>query len=291
LQNRPPSLRAIAAFEAVARHGSFRKAADELSLTPSALSHAVKALERRLNQRLFNRTAKGAMLTESGISLLTRVRLSLGLLNDAFDSNPARHRERLVISALPSIARKIIVPRLQGLRDALPSVDIELHATTAVESVEGEVDVGIRFGPGGWRGVETSFVAAERHVVVANPRCWPGAPPASPDELKGCDLLHDRESSWRLWLREGGFDPEDFGGGITITDSALIIDAAVAGMGVALARAQLCREELADGRLVRLFERAQPSKSHYWTVWNGSSPKRELIYRFTAWLTRQFPRD
>ena len=285
---RPPSLRSIAAFEAIARHNSFRKAAAELNLTTSALSHSVKALETRLNQQLFDRSPTGIRLTESGISLLARVRLSLGLLSDAFDIHPWQHKETLVVSALPSVARKIIIPNMRQLIAELPSVSFEIRATTAVESVESEVDVAVRFGPGGWRSVETSFVAGEQHILVASPDYWTGDLPDSPDALKSCHLIGDRESSWRRWLEGFGMSPDDFSSTLTITDSALAVDAAVEGLGVSLARAQLSRRELESGRLIRLFERALPAENSYWTVWSGSSPKRGVIHRFTAWLSGQF---
>ena len=130
---RPPSLRSIATFEAVARHGSFGKAAAELNLTTSALSHSVKSLEDRINRRLFHRSAKGVTLTEAGISLLARVRLSLGLLSDALDVAPLNRRELLIVSTLPSIARKLIVPNLDQLVRQLPGISIELHATNLLK--------------------------------------------------------------------------------------------------------------------------------------------------------------
>jgi LysR family glycine cleavage system transcriptional activator len=220
--------------------------------------------------------------------MLARVRLSLGLLSDALDVAPWHHRERLIVSALPSIARKLIIPNLGQLVEDLPGVSLEIHATTAVESVESEVDVALRFGPGGWRGVETRFIAEEELVVVASPQYWPGGRPRSPEDLKGSNLITDRESSWRLWLEAAGLNADDFSSMLRVTDSALVVDAAVEGLGIGLARAQLVRSELERGSLIRLFERALPSVNSYWTVWNGSTPKRAVIQRFNVWISQLF---
>src|SRR6476620_10852798 len=105
---RPPSLRSIAAFEAAARHASFTKAADELNLTPGAISHAIRALEERLGQQLFLRTGRAVKLTPAGQTLAARVRLSLGLLTDAFDAVPWRSRDRLIVSTTYSIGQRIL---------------------------------------------------------------------------------------------------------------------------------------------------------------------------------------
>jgi LysR family glycine cleavage system transcriptional activator len=281
-------LRSIAAFEAVARHGSFHKAADEINLTTSAVSHSIKALETRLNQRLFNRSHGNVSLTEAGISLLARVRLSLELLGDAFGGDPAQQKQRLIVSALPSIARKLIIPKLASLQAEMRCLSIDVHATTSVESVESEVDVAIRFGPAHWRGVESSFIAHEELIAVASPGYWQQPLPQTPAELKAANLICDRESSWRLWLSDVGLSFEDFPSTLKITDSALIVDAAVGGLGVALARRSLVQDELKSAKLIRLFERSLPLENAHWAVWSGSSPNRVSIQRFHRWAVRQF---
>ncbi len=118
---RPPSLRSIAAFEAAARHASFTRAAAELNLTPGAISHAIKALEDRLGQRLFDRKGRGVALTSAGLTLAAKVRVSLGLLSDAFETPPSRGLDRLVVSTTGSIAQKILVPHLARLQEACPA--------------------------------------------------------------------------------------------------------------------------------------------------------------------------
>jgi LysR family transcriptional regulator, glycine cleavage system transcriptional activator len=274
---RPPSLRSIAAFEAAARHASFTKAADELNLTPGAISHAIKALEQRLGQQLFARTGRAVALTEAGRTLAARVRLSLGLLADAFDTAPWRARDRLVISTLASIAERLFLPALDRLQAAAPGMMLDFRCTTMLADFDRDVDLAIRFGPGGWRGVQTRFLGEETLFPVVSPDYNAGDWPATQAELAGHVLIHHPESSWRLWLDPDAADPSRSGNALYIDDSLVAVEAAARGHGIALARGRLVAEDLRAGRLVRLFEREVPAEYDYWAVWSGSSPKLPVI--------------
>jgi DNA-binding transcriptional LysR family regulator len=277
---RPPSLRSIAAFEAAARHASFTRAADELNLTPGAISHAIKALEQRLDRQLFVRDGRKVTLTAEGQILAARVRLSLGLLADAFDTAPWRARDRLVVSTLASVAERILLPRLAELRAAVPGVMLDIRCSPALADFDREVDVAIRFGPGGWRGLQSRFLGAETLFPVASPEYNGGRFPADQAELSDHVLIHHPESSWRLWLDPAEPDPSRSGNALFIDDSAIALDAAAAGHGIALARGRLVASELSSGRLVRMFGRSAPAEYGYWAVWNASSPKEPLISTF-----------
>ena len=274
---RPPSLRSVAAFEAAARHASFTKAADELNLTPGAISHAIKALEQRLDQQLFVRSGRAVTLTEAGRTLAARVRLSLGLLADAFDTAPWRARDLLVISTLASIAERVLVPALAELQAAAPGMMLDFRCTTALADFDRDVDLAIRFGPGGWRGVQSRFLGDETLFPVVSPDYRNGDWPMNQAELMDHVLIHHPESSWRLWLDPAGPDPSRSGNALCIDDSALAVEAAAAGYGVALARGRLIADDLRAGRLVRLLERSVPAEYGYWAVWSGSSPKLPVI--------------
>jgi len=274
---RPPSLRSIAAFEAAARHASFTKAADELNLTTGAISHSIKALERRLDQRLFDRSGRGITLTAAGQRLAARVRLSLVLLADAFDTTAARSRDRLTISTLASIAQKILLPRLSELQAAIPNALLDIRCTNALADLESDVDLAIRFGPGGWHGLQSRQLGSETLFPVASPNYRGGQIPTSVDDLADCRLIHHPESNWRLWLDPAGPDRARSGEALHIDDSLVAIEAAAACEGVALARGRLVEADLRSGRLVRLFDRSVPAEYGYWAVWSGSSPKRPMI--------------
>ena len=277
---RPPSLRSIAAFEAAARHASFSKAAEELNLTPGAVSHAIKALEERLDRRLFIREGRGVLLTAEGQTLAARVRLSLGLLADAFDATPWRAHDRLVLSTLGSIAQRLLLPALDQLQQATPGVLLDLRCSTALADFDREVDVAIRFGPGGWRGLQSRFLGDETLFPVVSPDYRGGDWPTAQAELADHVLIHHPESSWRLWLDPAAPDPSRSGNALFIDDSALAIEAAASGHGIALARGRLVADDLAQRRLVRLLDRAVAAEYSYWAVWNASSPKQPLIVAF-----------
>ena len=277
---RPPSLRSIAAFEAAARHASFTKAADELNLTTGAISHSIKALEQRLDQRLFDRSGRGITLTVAGQLLAARVRLSLNLLADAFDTASLRARDRLAISTLTSIAQKILLPGLGRLQAAVPGAVLDIRCSNALADLEGDVDVAIRFGPGGWRGLQSRQLGGEILFPVASPNYRDGQLPVSVDELVDCRLIHHPESNWRLWLDPAGPNPAQSADALYIDDSLLALNAAAEGQGIALARGRLAEADLRMGRLVRLFDRSVPAEYDYWAVWNGTSRKRSLIGDF-----------
>ena len=285
---RPPSLRSVAAFEAAARHASFTRAADELNLTPGAISHAIKALEERLDEKLFVREGRAVALTDAGRTLAARVRLSLGLLADAFDTAPWRARDRLVLSTLSSIGERLFLPALGPLQAAAPGMMLDLRCTSALADFDRDVDIAIRFGPGGWRGVQARFLGDEKLFPVVSPDYKDGDWPADQAALADHVLIHHPESSWRLWLDPAGPDPSRSGNALYIDDFALAVEAAAAGHGIALARGRLVASDLAEGRLVRLFEREVPAEYSYWAVWNPSSPKLPVIEQFVDALVPLF---
>jgi LysR family glycine cleavage system transcriptional activator len=277
---RPPSLRSIAAFEAAARHASFTKAADELNLTPGAISHAIKALEERLGQRLFDRTGRAVALTAAGLTLAAKVRVSLGLLSDAFETMPWRSLDRLVISTTGSIAQKILLPNLDRLQGACSGARLDIRTPDALADFDEGIDVAIRFGPGGWRGLQSRPLARERLFPVVSPdyrdRDWPRTQAELGDHL----VIHHSESGWRLWLDPAQPGPTGSGGSLHLDNHLLVIEAAAAGHGVALVRERIAADDLRSGRLIRILDRSVPAEYSYWAVWSASSPKLPLIGAF-----------
>ena len=285
---RPPSLRAIAAFEAAARHQSFTKAAVELNLTTGAVSHAVRSLEERLNRRLFDRSSRKVTLTPEGQSLAIRIRLSLSLLGDAFDVSPWLNHDQLVISTLASLAQEILIPALPLLQQQLGDVEIDLRCGNNLADLDGEVDVAIRFGPGSWAGVESRFIAHERLYPVASPDYREGRLPRTIEELKDCNLIRHPASSWHLWLDPAGAQLGDFPSTLMIDDAALIVEAAANSLGVALVRDHLAQRYLRTGKLVRLFDHDVAAEYSYWALWSGSSRKQRMIAKVVDWAEQSF---
>ena len=284
---RPPSLRSIAAFEAAARHASFTRAADELNLTPGAISHAIRALEDRLDQQLFQRTGRAVKLTPAGQTLAARVRLSLGLLTDAFETVPWRAHDRLIVSTTHSIGQKILAPILPELRDRFGGARLDLRCTDSLADFEDGIDLAIRFGPGGWSGLESRLLGHEELFPVVSPH-YGRALPATQADLSGHLLIHHPESGWRLWLDPAKPDPTRSAPALHVDSTLMVLDAAASGIGIGLARSRLAAADLDSGRLVRILERAAPAEYRYWAVWNGSSPKLALISAFVEAAAEAF---
>jgi LysR family glycine cleavage system transcriptional activator len=286
---RPPSLRSIAAFEAAARHASFTRAADELNLTPGAISHAIRALEDRLGQQLFLRTGRSVKLTPAGQTLAARVRLSLGLLSDAFDAVPwrERDRDRLVVSTTYSIGQKILAPMLPDLQQVCGAARLDIRCTDSLADFEDGIDVAIRFGPGGWRGLESRLLGKEELFPVASSH-YDRILPGTQAELADHPLIHHPESGWRLWLDPAEPDSTRSGPAFYVDSALMVLEAAASGCGIGLARGRLAAADLNGGRLVRILARAAPAEYSYWAVWSGSSPKVALITAFVDCIGRAF---
>jgi LysR family glycine cleavage system transcriptional activator len=285
MASRPPSLRAIAAFEAAARHQSFSRAAEELNLTHGAISHAIKGLEDRLGSRLFDRRARGVVLTDAGRELSGKVRLSVGLLGEAFEARPWIERSDLIVSVLPNFAQRFVIPRVPRIRAAHPDIRLKFRINERLAGVaEGEVDVALRYGPGRWTGTNASKLADERMFAVTSP-AHPAARLKHPRELAFDQLIEHPDFSWKPWFTAAGLPWPDIRIPLAIDESAMLLDAAAAGAGVALARSLLVEPDLRSGRLIRLFDVEIPSPYSYWFVWNPISEKQDAIGRFRDWIS------
>jgi LysR family glycine cleavage system transcriptional activator len=289
---RPPSLRAIAAFEAAARSGSFARAAEELNLTPGAVSHAIRGLEARLGQKLFERQGRNVRLSFAGREFAARVRMGLALLLDAFGPDPAGTSDALTISTTPSIARKLLVPRLAAIERAFPGLRIDLKVTNALEDfASGRVDLALRFGPGEWAGLKSRILARE----MLTPMCSPGYRDSNslsglPD-LKRCRLIRHPAGSWRLWLGPLGLDESDYRSDLLIDDGATVLDAAMMGHGVALGRMILARDDTESGRLVCPLPGEVEAEYVYASAWLPNAPRRALAERFSDWFAASLVAD
>jgi len=287
MPGRPPSLRAIAAFEAAARHQSFAKAADELNLTHGAISHAIRSLEDRLGSELFDRQGRGVALTDAGRVLAGRVRLGIGLLSDAFDTKPWIERSRLVVSTLPGFATRFLAPRLHRFRERHPDVGLEIGSSWSLAPIgDRKIDIGLRYGPGGWAGLSAVKLAEEHIFPVVSPS-YRRPPPQTPEELLEHDLIGHPYFPWRMWFAEAGISTGEPKTALTVDDSALVLDVAAGGAGIALARSLLVQADLDSGRLRRLFDVEAKADYSYWMVWNPVSPKLANIELFRAWLTQE----
>ena len=282
-----PPLNALRAFEAAARHLSFKRAAAELAVTPAAVSHQVRALEAELGVPLFARLHRALALTCAGARFLPGLTDAFDRLNDAAHALRARtHAPRLVLSVVPSFGANWLVPRLGAFRAKHRTIDLEvLSSAELVDFARDPVDVGIRFGPGGWPGVRADLLLGEEYVAVASPKLVRGGRGLRPDELRRHTLLHDESpDAWRAWLEGAGVRGVDPERGVVFSDSSQLVAAAASGQGVALARKSLAAPYLRARTLVRAFQGSLPSEFAYWVVCAESRADEPAIRAFRTWV-------
>jgi len=290
MAERLPPLIAVRYFEAAARHLSFTKAALELHVTHSAISHQIKALEEWLGVPLFRRLNRSLMLTEAGQAYARPVREALEKLGDA--SRTLRSREQtgsLTVSVMPSFAAKFLVPRLGGFRRAHPDIDVRISASEKlVDFAREDVDVAIRYGRGNWPGLRIDWLTRETLVAVCSPKLLSGPIPlASPADLLQHTLMHDSdwpEQMWPRWLAAAGVKAEKLNSSLSFNHSSLMIQAAIDGLGVALTQEPLVRDDLANGRLVKPFDIDMPMDYAYYVVTPETTAERPKVKAFRDWL-------
>ena len=288
----PPPMGAIRAFEAAARLLSFTRAAEELSITQSAVSHGIRELEARIGRPLFLRDGRRLALTETG-------RLYLPFVGDALDrlkagdralADPERNPRVLTVSVSPSFAAKWLVPRVGDFFAEHPDLDLRISANPQhVNLADGEIDVAVRHGDGHWDKLHAVQLCREELFPVCNPVLAEAGEPMDLAALAALPLIHHRSPQlWIDWFRGFGFEPPtEVRHGPVYNEMSLAIDAAVAGQGVALARSALASLDLETGRLVRPATQSAPAQFGYWIVCDPASADLPKIARFRAWLLRE----
>jgi LysR family glycine cleavage system transcriptional activator len=292
-RRRLPPLNALRAFEAAARHLNFSRAADELSVTPGAVSQQIQNLEDYVGVALFKRTPKGLLLTDPAQIALPALREAFDRLADAASMlTAAVDGRRLTVSVAPSFAAKWLVPRL-GLFEALhPQVDVWVSAgMELVDFNSGEVDLAIRYGTGRYPGLEVVRLMQETVVPVVSPELLEREPMAEPSDLAGHVLLHDGSPDaddscpdWTMWLAARGVRGVDGSRGPRFNQSSLVIEAAVGGRGVALAKRALAQADLDAGRLVSPFQITTAVDFAYYAVYPKAKGRLPQVKAFVSWL-------
>ena len=283
-----PPLKALRAFEAGARHLSFTKAAEELHVTQAAVSHQVKLLEDHLGVVLFRRYTRRLALTEEGRSLLPAVGEAFDLIAQAVAAlDRGAGHSRLTVSLTHSVAGKWLVRRLGRFRDAHPEIDLRLHhSMEVVDFARDDVDLAVRWGRGGWPGVESDFLKAEVVTPVCSPALLEG-PHAlrEPSNLRYHSLLHDYDyDDWTQWLRAAGVKDVNPRNGPIMDETAIVLQAAIDGQGVAIADLTILADDLAKGRLVQPFDLTLPSDYAHYVVYPPGALKQPKVKAFRDFL-------
>jgi LysR family glycine cleavage system transcriptional activator len=306
-RNLPP-LNSLKAFEAAGRHMSFSKAAEELSVTPAAISHQVKTLEDHLGIQLFRRLPHGLLLTDAGQTCLPQLGRSFDGLAAAIDDLRSREEKGvLTVSVMPSLAAKRLLPALFRFQSQHSEIDLHIWATTSsADFARDNVDVAIRYGLGEWPGLRVDSLRAEELFPVCSPALLDGPHPlSSPDNLRHHTLLHDlfwttnfvgEFPDWSTWLKIAGVKDVDLTRGLALTPSDMVSEAAIAGRGVALGRSVLVELDLAEGRLVKPFDLSISVEFAYYVVCPESRADRPKVAAFRDWIleeisTPQMPAD
>ncbi len=295
MARRLPPLNALRAFEAAARHLSFTRAAEELHVTQAAISHQVKALEEHLERKLFRRLNRALLLSDDGQAYLPSVSRAFTLLNEATNDLLTKHAPGpLTVSVLPSFAARWLVPRLGRFRQIRPDIDLRIDPSAELaDFAGGDVDVSIRYGRGEYPGMRADWLMTEDIFPVCSAALLEDPHGLrDPRDLEHQVLLHDDgHGDWRTWLLAAGVDRVDPARGPIFTDSSMLIEAAMAGQGVALARGVLAADELAAGRLVRPFTLSLPTEYAYYLVCPRNTAEQPKIAAFREWLLGEARRE
>jgi LysR family glycine cleavage system transcriptional activator len=294
MARRLPSLNGLKAFEAAARSESFTRAAEELNVTQGAVSHQVKALEDTLGLKLFHRERQRLILTEAGRDYLAVVR-------DAFD-RIAIGTERLLqrqesgvltVSTSPDFAAKWLVNRLGRFAEKHPDIDLRVSAATHyVDFAREDVDIAIRHGDGNWPEMDVVRLYSERLFPVCSPKLVLGRNRiAKPTDLLKLPLLRLEDTkNWRRLFDAAGVK-EPVGPGPVLNRASMLIDAAIDGQGIALARTALAAWDLINGRLVRPIDVSLRMANTYWIVCPKASSNLPKIATFRNWVLEEAGED
>lgn len=290
----PVHLNALRAFEAAARHRSFVAAAEELHVTPSAISQQVRTLEDYLGIRLFERTASGVVPTPQALDAYPEVQRGLGHLSAALGRMKGDYRDGVVTLTAPiSFAAKWLMPRIERFRDAHPELDLRLDTSNRLCDYAADgIDLGVRYGLGRYAGLASEKLLDEELFPVCSPALLPpGASSLRPEQLRALPLIHDTAidfdpayPSWRTWLQAHDMDDVDAARGLRFDSTVLAIQAAVDGQGVALGRSVAVAADLQAGRLVRPFDGAQATRCAYHVLYLPGALAHPKIRALRDWL-------
>ncbi|HDR9501087.1 MULTISPECIES: transcriptional regulator GcvA [Burkholderia cepacia complex] len=294
----PVHLNALRAFEASARHQSFSAAAVELHVTPAAVGQLVRALEEWLGTPLFHRGTSGRLRlvpTEAAERALPDIRAGFERLTVGLERlKEGSASGVLTVAISPAFAAKWLLPRIERFQGAWPDTDVRLDTNLKpVDFVTQQIDIGVRYGTGSWTGLVAEKLMDEDVYPVCSPELLRGrSRPQKPADLARETLIHDLSMdsrtgfpAWDTWLQKAGVMDVATGRGMQINNSAAVLQAAIDGHGVALARSVMARDDLAAGRLVRLFpEITFPSPLAYYIVYREDCSGLAKLVAFRDWL-------
>ena len=286
---RIPPIQGLLAFETLARLRSVTLAGEELNVTPSAVSHRIRQLESQLGFKLF---ARGDFsLSPDGTVYLARVREGLNALQQIPGRGGAVGSTRLRVAVTPTFSRQLLLPKLALFRHAYPDVELILQVTIPLlNTTAEEADIELRFGTGPWPDRESIRLLSDEVCPVCSPEYLHEAGPFDAFDnaaaVSRARLIRCPLEPWRTWFVAHDIMLDEPSGGSQFNDIGLVLDAAVAGFGVALMRLKLGSAWLDSGRLVRLSDRGVPSPHDYFLCWKPGTLDRWECAAFVDWLRK-----
>lgn len=285
---RTPSLKALRIFVAVARHGGVSRAAEALHLTHGAVSHQVRSLQAELGITLLEKNGRGIVLNAAAKTYAARLESAFQEIDQATQDVATQQRQRLRISTIPSFAACWLLPRLGHFVASAPRIDVEVQSTERLADLKGgEVDVALRFGGGRYPGLHSELLLRDWLFPVCTPAFAQRYRLADPPELAGVPLLTSVHEPWSGWLATAGVAASTVKQGLAFSDSGLMLQAALAGQGLALAGQSLVYDDLAKGRLVRPFAAFFESPNRHYFVCRKEKLESAPVSQFRAWLNKQ----
>jgi DNA-binding transcriptional LysR family regulator len=291
LQHIPP-IQCLLTFEAVARLRSAGRAAAELCVTPSAVSHRIRQLESHLGIKLFGRS--DFTLTADGAAYLANVRAGLAAFGQVPSRQAPNGSTRLRVAVTPTFCRQFVMPRLELFRNAYPDIELILQVSIPLLNVTAEeADLEVRFGTGGYSDRDFRQILADEVTPACSPsyinEFGPFSGFESDTEVEAARLIRSPLEPWGTWFAACGLRRAEPDIGSQFNDIGLIYDAAASGFGVALVRQKMGAAWLESGRLVRLSARAVPSPHRHYICWKPGALERWECAAFADWLQQSLP--
>lgn len=294
MRRKIPPTQALICFESSARHESFTKAAEELSLTQSAVCRQIANLEEFLDIQLFRRTRRGVKLTDAGQTYSRRIASRLDAVErDTLSVMGNQGTATLELALVPTFGTQWLLPRLGGFLKQHPQITVNLtNRTRPFLFADTEFDAAIYFGDGEWSGTQTHFLMKESPIPVCSPALIAPQQQLSPEQIANLPLLQQttRPYAWRQWFAAVEMRVEHDLNGTRLELFSMLAQAAMHGLGVALIPPFLIRQELADGRLISPCERSFDSASSYFLVIPERKAESAALLVFRDWLTGEAER-
>jgi len=289
-----PPLNSLRAFEAVGRYLSFSKAADELNVTPGAISQQVRGLEDFLEIKLFKRRNRSIVLTDSGQVFLPLLSDGFAGISAAVDSvRRSQGDDPLTISAAPSFTAKWLIPRLCKFQALHPEIDVRIDASSRlVDFAREDIDVGIRFGTGEIEGLDSNYLFSFDLIPVCSPDLMhEGKAVHDLSDIRHHTLLHSQDTDfdpsfpdWAMWLATAGVDDVDASRGMFFSQGEMVIEAAIEGQGIALCASVMVAGAIESGRLVQPFETRLPVRLSFHLITTRQKWSNPKISAFRQWI-------